>query len=80
MPAFDFDAGGLHHILRQLIGIRIGVDDTLDAGIDEYFGADYAGLMGAVQRAAVDGYAVVSGLHNCVLFGVDAAAQLVHLP
>ena len=80
MPAFDFNAGSLHHILRQLIGIRISVDDTLDAGVDEYFGANHAGLVGAVQRAAVDGYAVVSGLHDCVLLGVNAAAQLVHLP
>lgn len=80
MPAFDFNAGGLHHILRQLIGIRIGVNDAFDAGVDEYFGANYAGLVSAVQRAAVDGYAVIGGLHNCVLLGMNAAAQLVHLP
>ena len=36
--------------------------------------------MGTVHRASVNGNAMISGLHNCILLCMDTTAQLVHLP
>ena len=48
MKNLYFDAAGLHHILCQLIGIRIGVNDALNACVNENFRAHYAGLVCAI--------------------------------
>ena len=44
----DFNATGLHHILRQLIWIRIGVNNAFNACVNKDFGTHYAGLVGAI--------------------------------
>ena len=48
MKNLYFDAAGLHHILCQLIWIRISVDNALNTSVNEDFGAHYAGLVSAV--------------------------------
>ena len=75
----NLNTAGLHHILRQLIGIRIGVNNTLDARVDENLGAHHTGLVRAIQRAPIHGYTVIGSLHHRVLLRMDAAAQLVVL-
>ena len=79
MENLYLNTAGLHHILRQLIRIRIGVNNALNASIDEDFGAHYAGLVRAVESATVNGYTVISSLHHRVLLRMNTTAQLVIL-
>ena len=79
MENLYLNTAGLHHILCQLIRIRIGVNNALNASIDKDFGAHYAGLVRAIESATVNGYTVISSLHHRVLLRMDAAAQLVVL-
>ena len=79
MENLYLNTAGLHHILRQLIRIRIGVNNALNASIDEDFGAHYAGLVRAIESATVNGDTVIGSLHHRVLLRMDAAAQLVVL-
>ena len=57
----------------------MGIDDALDPGVDEDLGADYAGLMRAVQRRAFGGYAIYSSLDDGILFGMYTSAKFVVL-
>ena len=79
MENLYLNTAGLHHILCQLIRIRIGVNNALNASIDEDFGAHYAGLVRAVESATVNGYTVISSLHHRVLLRMNTTAQLVIL-
>ena len=64
---------------RLRIGVVAGVDHAQDAGVDDHLGAVEAGLMGDVDRAAVDRHAVQRGLDDGVLLGVQRAhAVVVH--
>ena len=42
------NAAGLHHVLRQLVRIGVGVNNALNARINEDFGAHHAGLVSAI--------------------------------
>ena len=79
MENLYLNTAGLHHILRQLIRIRIGVNNALNASIDEDFGAHYAGLVRAIESATINGYTVISSLHHRVLLRMNTTAQLVIL-
>lgn len=79
MQHADFNARGLHHILSQLIRIRIGVNYTLYSGVDKNLRANNAGLVRTIHSAAVNRHAMISSLHNSILLRMNAAAQLVHL-
>ena len=79
MENLYLNTAGLHHILCQLIRIRIGVNNALNASIDEDFGAHYAGLVRAVESATVNGDTVISSLHHRVLLCMNTTAQLVIL-
>ena len=79
MENLYLNTAGLHHILRQLIRIRIGVNNALNASIDEDFGAHYAGLVRAIESATVNGYTVISSLHHRILLRMNTTTQLVIL-
>ena len=79
MKNLNGNATGLHHVLRQLVRIGVGVNNALNARINEDFGAHHAGLVGAVESAPIDGYTVISSLHHRVLFSMNATAQLMIL-
>lgn len=79
MQHADFNARGLHHIISQLIRIRIGVNYAFYSGVDKYLCADNAGLVRTIHSAAVNRHAMISSLHNSILLRMNAAAQLVHL-
>ena len=72
-------ASFLEHAQRQLIGIRIGVDDLGDTGVDAHLGAGYARLRGDVDLRAADIDAIARSLNDRVLFGVQAPADLLAL-
>ena len=67
------------HLLGQFVRIALLDDDPLDAGVDDHFRADDAGLRRAVQRASLDAAAHAGRLDDGVLLRVQAPAQLVHL-
>src|SRR5512133_4038924 len=73
--------GGLgDHLAGQIIGIALAVDHGGYSGVDDHFCADDTGHRGAVQGGAVNVGAVLGGLDDGVLLGVQAAAELVALP
>ena len=79
MENLYLNTAGLHHILRQLIRIRIGVNNALNASIDEDFGAHYAGLVRAIESATVNGDTVIGSLHHRILLSMNATAELMIL-
>ncbi len=68
------------HFACQFIGISFTVDHSGNAGVDEHLCADDAGHCGAVQGGAIDIGAMLGGLNDGVLLGVQATAELVPLP
>ena len=58
---------------RIRIGIVAGVDNPPQTGVDDHLGAGQAGLVGDVERAAVHADAVLRGLDDGVLLGVQRA-------
>ena len=75
----NFYTAGLHHILCQLIWIRISVDNALNTSVNEDFGAHYTGLMSAVQGATVHGNTMIGSLHHRILLRMNATTELVVL-
>lgn len=69
----------LKHLFGEVVRVVAVVDDFFDAGVDEHFGADDAGCVGAVEDGVFDGDAEDGGLYDGVLFGVEAAADFVSL-
>ena len=67
------DAGLLQEAAAVVVGVSPDIDDALDAGVDDHFGAGEAGLMRDVDHAAVGADAVEGGLDDGVLFGVEGA-------
>lgn len=74
---FEKYAGLADKLKRKLVGIRMNVNDTLYARIDNHFRAYRTRLMSDVNSCAVNAYALFCGLNNCVLFGVNGIAQLL---
>lgn len=66
-------------LLRQLVGVRILVDDLGNTGVDEHLGAHHAGLRVHVDGGTGDVDAVAGRLDDGVLLGVQTAADLVTL-
>ena len=67
------------HACGQFVRVGFGEIDAAHLGVDEHLGADEAGLGGAVDIRALDAHPVQGGLDDDVLFGVQAAADLVAL-
>ena len=65
---------------RELVGVRILVNDLDYARVDEHLGAHHTGLRGHVNRSALDIDAVLGRLDDGVLLGMQTAANLVALP
>ena len=63
--------GQKSHRIRVRIVARI--DNSHQAGVDDHLGAGQAGLVGYVEGAAVHADAVLSGLDDRVLLGVQRA-------
>lgn len=61
----------------KLVRIRMNVNDTLYARIDNHFSANRTRLMSDVNSCSVNAYSLFCGLNNCILFGVDGIAQLL---
>ena len=74
---FDGDAGFREKFAGEFVGIGIFVDYARDAGVDDHFGADGAGLMGAVKSRSVHGDAEFRRLDDGVLFRMDGVAKLL---
>src|SRR5574344_368339 len=69
------DAGLLEHVADGVEeGVIAAVDDLLDARVDDELGAGEAGGDGDVDGGTGDGGAVIGGLADRVLLGVDAQA------
>lgn len=69
----------LKHLFGEVVWVVSVVDDFFDAGVDEHFGADDTGGVGAVEDGVFDGDAEYGCLYDGVLFGVEAAAYFVSL-
>lgn len=67
------DAGLLQEAAAVVVGVSPDIDDALDAGVDDHFGAGEAGLMRDVDHAAVGTDAVEGGLDNGILLGMECA-------
>lgn len=68
-----FDAGDLEHLFDRVEkSVVTAVDDLLEPGVDDQFGAREARRDGDVDRSARDGTAVERRLTDGVLLGVGA--------
>lgn len=76
----DFNSRCSHHILRQLIRIRISINNALNACVNQNLGADHTGLMRTINCTTVDRHTMIGSLHYSILLCVNTAAQLMHLP
>ena len=74
---FYFDVGLVKKFHREFVRIAVLVDDARYTRVDNHFRADYARLVGAVERRSVYGDTQLSGLDNSILFGVDGITKLV---
>lgn len=77
LKLLDGDAGFREKFAGEFVGIGIFVDYARDAGVDDHFGADGAGLMGAVKSRSVHGDAEFRRLDDGVLFRMDGVAKLL---
>jgi hypothetical protein len=72
-----FNSRFIQHFRRKIVGIAVLENDLLHAGVNNHLGADAAGLVGAVKGGAVDVGAVLGGLDDGVLLGVQSSAYLM---
>ena len=71
------DARLREHLPRQFVRIPGTVVDLGDPGIDDHFGTDGTGLVGAKEVGTFHRHPVQGRLDDGVLFRVNAAAELV---
>lgn len=74
------DIGLLEQLFRQIVDVIRGVDDLLDASVDENLGTHGTGICRRVDRAVLHRYPEISCLDDRVLLRVDPSAQLVPGP
>ena len=71
------NSGHLKHLHGKLVGIAFAVNDPFYAGIDYHLCAYDAGLVRAVKRCTLYGYAKLCRLYYGVLLGMYGIAKLV---
>lgn len=71
------DTGFAQEASTVLIRVVAGVDDSLDTGVDNHFGACQTRLVGDVDHASVGADAMEGGLDDGVLLGVERAHAVV---
>ena len=72
---FQQNAAFFKKLSGKIIRIAFLIHDPTDAGIDNHFSADGAGLMGTVKRRTVDRQSQLGRLQNGVLFGMNGIAD-----
>jgi hypothetical protein len=79
MKFFDFDSRFFQHLCSQGIGIAFFIDDSFNPCIDDHFGTDHAGVVRAVKRCPLNSHAMVGGLNDCILLGMETPAEFMSL-
>ena len=74
------NSGFSQKFFSQRIRIAGLVINLFNTGVNNHASTDGTWLVGAVDNGTVDGYTMVSGLYNGVLFCMNTSAQFMHYP